>query len=67
MQMKRLSSVCVIVMLLVGGCADPLEQRTGSEVGEQLGRGIRGEGRLGPIQRPPDDPAAEHAIPQTHP
>ncbi len=49
------------------GCADPLEQRTGTEVQDQIGRGIRGEGQIGPIERAPDDPAGEHGVPQTHP
>jgi hypothetical protein len=66
--MKRLSIVLVIAWTLsAAGCADPLEQRSGTEVQDQLGRGIRGEGQLGPIERAPDDPAAEHGVPQTHP
>jgi hypothetical protein len=53
--------------IFAGGCADPLEQRTGEEVGEQLQRGVTGQGTLGPEQRPAGDPAAEHDVPQTHP
>ena len=53
--------------ILVGGCADPLEQRSGEEVGAQLQRGVTGQGTLGPQQRPVGDPAAEHDVPQTHP
>jgi hypothetical protein len=34
--------------LIAGGCADPLEQRTGQEVGSQLQRGISGQGHLTP-------------------
>jgi hypothetical protein len=51
----------------LSGCADPLEQRSGQEVQEQFGRGISGQGTLGPMERAPDDPAAEHSVPQTHP
>jgi hypothetical protein len=65
--MRPLSIPLVIAWLALGGCADPLEQRTGQEVQEQLGRGISGQGTLGPIERAPDDPAAEHSVPQTHP
>lgn len=66
--MKRLSIVFVIAWTLsAAGCSDPLEQRSGTEVQDQLGRGIRGEGQLGPIERAPDDPAGEHGVPQTHP
>jgi len=49
------------------GCADPLEQRSTEEVGAQLERGVTGQGRIGPVNRPADDPAAEHDVPQTHP
>jgi len=52
---------------LVGGCADPLEQRSGQEVGSQLERGVSGQGQVVPEQREPGDPAGEHAVPQTHP
>lgn len=66
--MKPLTILLLIAWSLVAlSCADPLERRTGSEVQEQIGRGIRGEGQLGPIEREPDDPAGEHGIPQTHP
>ena len=51
----------------MGGCADPLEQRSTEEVGGQLQRGVTGQGQLGPEQREPGDPAAEHGVPQTHP
>jgi hypothetical protein len=54
-------------MLIAGGCADPLEQRSGNEVQSQLERGVTGQGRIGPEQREPGDPAAEHGVPQTHP
>ena len=56
-----------IAWLALGGCADPLEQRTGGEVQQQLERGVTGQGTLGPMERAPDDPAAEHSVPQTHP
>ena len=52
---------------MVGGCADPLEQRSTGEVGDQLQRGVTGQGQIGPEQREPGDPANEHGIPQTHP
>jgi hypothetical protein len=54
-------------MLIAGGCADPLEQRSGNEVQSQLERGVTGQGRIGPEQREPGDPAVEHGVPQTHP
>jgi hypothetical protein len=53
--------------LSLGGCADPLEQRSGEEVGSQLQRGVTGQGQIGPEQREPGDPAGEHGVPQTHP
>jgi hypothetical protein len=28
---------------------------------------VTGQGTLGPIERPPDDPAGQHSVPQTHP
>ncbi len=56
-----------IALLALSGCADPLEQRSGQEVQEQFGRGITGQGTVGPMDRAPDDPAAEHSVPQTHP
>ena len=65
--MKPLSIPLAIALLALSGCADPLEQRTGQEMQEQFGRGITGQGTLGPMERAPDDPAAEHGVPQTHP
>lgn len=56
-----------ISLLYFAGCADPVEQRTGQEVGEQLQRGVSGQGRLGSPNRLPDDQAAEHGVPQNHP
>ena len=53
--------------LIAGSCADPLEQRTAGEVGDQLRSGVTGQGKLGPIDRAADDQAGEHGIPQTHP
>ena len=53
--------------LFMGGCADPMEQRSGTEVQSQLQRGVTGQGQLGPEQREPGDPAGEHGVPQTHP
>ena len=54
-------------MLITGGCADPIEQRSTEEVEGQFQRGVTGQGTLGPIERPSGDPAAEHGVPQTHP
>ena len=53
--------------LILGGCSDPLERRSGEEVGSQLQKGITGGGQIGPEQREPGDPAGEHGVPQTHP
>ena len=64
--MKPLPIICACA-LIVGGCADPLEQRTTDEVGNQLQRGVTGQGTIGPEQREPGDPAGEHGVPQTHP
>ena len=49
------------------GCADPLEKRSSEEVQGQIERGVEGQGHIGPENRGPDDPAAEHAVPQNHP
>jgi hypothetical protein len=67
MQMKPLSLVLVTACLAVVGCADPLEQRSGQEVQGQLERGVTGQGTLGPLERSPNDPAAQHSVPETHP
>lgn len=65
--MKPPSILLAVVLLALSGCSDPLEQRSGQEVQEQFGRGITGQGTLGPMERADDDPAAEHSVPQTHP
>jgi hypothetical protein len=65
--MRPLAIFLAMALLGLVGCADPLEQRSGQEMQEQFGRGITGQGALGPMERPPDDPAAEHSVPQTHP
>ncbi len=65
--MKPVSIALAIALLALSGCADPIEQRSGQEVEEQLGRGVTGQGTLGPIERAPDDPAAAHGVPETHP
>jgi hypothetical protein len=67
--MRPLAILVAIPLLGLVGCADPLEQRSGQEMQEQFGRGITGQGTLGPMERAgaPDDPAAEHSVPQTHP
>jgi hypothetical protein len=56
-----------IACLAASGCADPLEQRSTQEVQEQLERGVTGQGTVGPLERSPEDPAAQHSVPQTHP
>ena len=65
--MKPLAILLAIALLALSGCTDPLEQRTGQEMQDQFGRGITGQGTLGPMERASDDPAAEHSVPQTHP
>jgi hypothetical protein len=66
--MKRLSLLVSIAgTLAIGGCADPLEQRSTQEVQSQLERGVTGQGKIGPINRTEEDQAAEHSVPQTHP
>ena len=60
-------SFLIAWMLVVGGCADPMEQRSTEEVGGQFQRGVTGQGTIGPIERSSTDPAAEHGVPQTHP
>jgi carbamoylphosphate synthase small subunit len=65
--MKPLAIPLAIAWLTLSGCADPLEQRSTQEVEEQLERGVTGQGTLGPLERSPGDPAAEHSVPQTHP
>jgi len=65
--MRPLSIPLAIAWLALSGCADPLEQRTTGEVQKQFERGVTGQGTIGPFERAPDDPAAEHSVPQTHP
>jgi len=66
--MKRVSMLLVIAWVLIaGGCADPLEQRSPEEVQGQLQRGVTGQGTLGPLERAPEDPAGQHSVPETHP
>ncbi|HJT81958.1 MAG TPA: hypothetical protein VJ719_12230 [Chthoniobacterales bacterium] len=62
--MKRLSRVSLLVLAILASCADPMEERTTNEVGAQLQRGMTGQGRLGPIDRPDNDPASQHSVPQ---
>jgi hypothetical protein len=62
--MKRLSKVSLLLLVMLASCADPMEERSTNEVGDQLHRGITGQGRIGPIDRPADDPANQHAVPQ---
>jgi hypothetical protein len=65
--MKPTSILLIVAWLIAGGCADPLEQRSGQEVQGQFERGVTGQGTLGPIERPPNDPASQHSVPVTHP
>ena len=58
-----MSILLVIACMIAGGCADPLEQRSSEEVGEQLQRGVTGQGTLGPVERSAGDPASEHSVP----
>jgi hypothetical protein len=52
----------VAIVILVAGCADPLEKPVVQEVPQKFQRGITGNGTLGPVDRT-DDPY----IKQTHP
>jgi hypothetical protein len=65
--MKHLSILFILAWLSAGGCADPMEQHSAQEVQGQFERGVTGQGTLGPIERPPEDPAGQHSVPQTHP
>lgn len=65
--MRPLAILLAIAWLALSGCADPLEQRSTQEVQQQFERGVTGQGTLGPLERDPEDPAAEHSVPQTHP
>jgi len=67
MWMKPLSIPLAIAWLAFAGCADPLEQRSTQEVQGQFESGITGHGTLGPVERRPGDPAAEHSVTETHP
>jgi hypothetical protein len=54
--MKRVfASLLMGSALMLAGCADELEQPTSQEVGEHIGRGIRGQGTIGERDRS-DDP-----------
>jgi len=65
--MKHLSILLILAWLSAGGCSDPMEQHSAQEVQGQFERGVTGQGTLGPIERPPEDPAGQHSVPQTHP
>jgi hypothetical protein len=65
--MRPLSILIAIGCMLIAGCADPLEQRSGNEVQSQLQKGVTGQGQIGVEQREAGDPAGEHGVPQTHP
>lgn len=55
----------VVFATFIAGCADPLEQTTGQEVGSRLEKGVTGQGQLTEREslRDPGDPAAAHGIP----
>ena len=65
--MKRLS-ILIAFAVLAGGCADPLEQRNGEEVGAHLRtrRHRPGHDRPGTAAGR-TIPPREHDVPQTHP
>ncbi len=65
--MRPRSTLLAIALIALSSCADPLEQRSTQEVQQQLERGVTGQGTIGPMDRVPDDPAAAHSVPQTHP
>jgi hypothetical protein len=65
--MKRTSIRLIIEWMVAVGCSDRLEHRSTEEVQGQFERGVTGQGTLGPIDRPPEDPAGQHSVPQTHP
>lgn len=65
--MKRLSILIVIAALAAAGCADPLERTSTEELQDQFERGVTGQGRLVPLERSPEDTAAQHSVPETHP
>ena len=67
--MKPLPILCALAFML-GSCADPLEQRTTQEVGEQLQRGISGQGKLIPgdsLNNPVAAPSGSEALPDYPP
>ncbi len=51
--------------LIVGGCTDPLEQRSTEEVGSQLKRGISGQGES--TNNPTGAPSAAETPPDYPP
>jgi len=69
MQMKPLPVLCALALML-GACADPLEQRTTQEVGAQLQRGVSGQGKLVPsesVNNPTGAPSASETPPDYPP
>jgi hypothetical protein len=63
--MKRLS-ILIAVAFIAGGCADPLEQRSGEEVQSQIQRGVTGQGHLidsESVNNPTAAPAASQGQP----
>jgi hypothetical protein len=68
MRMKRVFIFAALFLSgFLPGCTDPLEKRSSEEVQGQIERGVTGQGRIGEENRAPDDPANEHAVPETHP
>ncbi|PYK38138.1 MAG: hypothetical protein DME49_08930 [Verrucomicrobia bacterium] len=69
--MKRLSILSLIACaLIMGGCADPLEQRSTQEVEGQFKRGISGQGQLVPNEstnNPTGAPSASETPPNYPP
>jgi hypothetical protein len=65
--LKALSAaICIASAILAAGCADPLEKPITQEAGEKFQRGITGQGKLGPMDRP-DDPSKPAEQDQQHP
>jgi len=65
--LKALSVVvCITSVMLIIGCADPLEKPITQEASEKFQRGITGHGTLGPIDRSndsnfkPSEPDSQH-------
>jgi hypothetical protein len=65
--MKPISILFATVWaLILGGCADPLEQTTVQDVGEHFQRGVSGQGHLVPNDSP-NDPIGRPSASETPP